>query len=130
MVQARWVSESEARWAAHLFAAKGLVFIGSKYGKPKRRVMLSGVSHFQADRLKERFGGSIVSDRWHCSGGQASFFLRTIKCYVPIPVRRIEDVVPLDVPRCGHETRAGTACQRVARTDLGYTTCWTHRAPE
>lgn len=125
---ARWVSEAEARWAADLFADYGTAIIGSEYGRPCKRVRLSGISQFQAERLVSRFGGQAFSESWRCSGPAATFFLRSISPFTSVEFTKKSDLPLSNMPTCRRSTKTGSECQRIARTDLGYTTCWTHRA--
>lgn len=128
--QARWVSESEVQWAARLFAERGTAIIGSSYGKPCKRVTIAGISSFQIERLKDRFDGNIGPDRWRCDGVQATAFLKRIKKYTSVTLTARNELPDSEAPRCGQPTKHNTPCERVARTDLGYTTCWTHRPAE
>lgn len=123
----RWVSESEVEWAARLFADRGSAFVGSRYGRPCKRVTIGGLSQFQIERLKDRFNGDIGPERWRCDGQQATEFLRRISLYTTVTVKTRDEMPDANAPRCGQPTKRGTACERIARTDIGLVTCWTHR---
>jgi hypothetical protein len=127
MKATRWVSESEAKWAAELFAENGTAVNGSRYGRPCKRVRIANIKNFQAERLVARFGGQAWSESWRCDGRDASFFLRTVKPYAQIAFTEKKDLPMSDLPTCNRPTKNGTLCQRIARNDLGHATCWTHR---